>query len=67
MKSFEDFVDCSVVTPPIPPTFNNSPVIPMYHEVPLSLLTVSKGPDQTFESNGFSPADISLSVKSLPP
>ena len=66
MKSLEDLIDLSVVAPSIPPTFNDSPVIPIYDEVSLPLLIIGKIPDQAFKTDGFCPANVSLPIQCLP-
>ena len=66
MQSLENLIDWSVATPPIPPTFDVTPVIPMYHEVLLLLLFVSEESNQASQHDSFSPADISLTTKCFP-
>ena len=66
VKSLEDFVNCSVLAPSVPPPFNDSPVVTVYNEVPLLCFAISKISDQAFESDGFCPANISLSFQCLP-
>ena len=66
VKSLEDFINRSVVAPSIPPSFNNSPVVPIYNEVPLPCFAISEISDQAFESDGFCPANISLSFQCPP-
>ena len=67
VKSLEDLIDCSVVAPPIPPTFDNSPVIPIYNEVLLLIFVIGEVSDQAFKSNGFCPANISLTFQCCQP
>ena len=66
VKTLEDFVDRSVAAPSIPPPFNDSPVVPIYNEVLLLCFAISEISDQAFESNGFCPANISLSFQCPP-
>ena len=66
MQSLEDFIDWSTAAPPIPPTFNNSSVVAMHHEVLFLTVSICEVPDQAFKGNGLCPSDISLSIKCLP-
>jgi hypothetical protein len=62
----EDIVDVLVLTPTIPPTFNNSFVVAMNGEVSVTLISATEEADKTFEANSFCPSDVSFSAEHLP-
>ena len=66
VKPLEDFVNCSVPAPSVPPPFDDSPVVPVYNEMSLPCFAISEISDQAFESDGLCPADISLSFQCPP-
>jgi hypothetical protein len=59
---FEYFVDGPVPAPAIPPSFNDSIVIPVGQVVLSTIINAAEQADETLESNSFSPADIARSI-----
>lgn len=67
MDTFEYLVDRMVPTSAIPPTFDHSLVVTVDSEVLASSARVQKVAHQTFEADGFSPADVLMTLQGLPP
>jgi hypothetical protein len=62
----EDIIDLLVLTPTIPPSFNDSFVVTMDGEVSVTLVSATEEADKTLEANSFCPSDVSFSAEHLP-